>query len=472
MALKAVLTVLKAYTKENTMEYRIMKSQCTLSSFLIRSSLLASIVIASSFAEPKLQPCPSEVKNLPEGTTCWAGQDEAGAYYWVAKPKEWNGNLVLHSHGGPALGKLPKAERAIEDLERWSIWVRSGNALAVTSYRQGGVALMSAAEDTARLLPIASKLVGKTKKVILHGQSWGGGVAARAAEIGGPLSKVEPKIDAVLLTSGVLAGGTKSYDFRLDLRVVWQAICENHPRADEVQYPLWQGLATKDAKMSKEDLTQRVNECLGLNKPEAERSDKQKENLKTIVNVIKIPEKSIQGHLTWATQHFQDIVFNRLDGRNPFGNEHVKYVGSSNDEELNKKVLRYKADPAAVTDFGRDTNPTGDIALPIITMRGINDPIAFVELADTWEKTVAKAGHSSTMVQLYTNDKEHSYLSDAQYIAAMNALVAWIETGKKPTPLEISQKCGMLDSKWHPTTDCRMMPEYKPLPLSSRVPTR
>lgn len=454
------------------MERSIMKSKPKLSSILIKSCLLASTALSFSFAAPQQQPCPVEVKDLPADTTCWSGQDEAGAYYWVAKPKEWNGNLVLHSHGGPALGKHPKAERAIEDFERWSIWVRSGNALAVTSYRQGGVALMSAAEDTARLLPIASKLVGKTKKVILHGQSWGGGVAARAAEVGGPLSKVQPKIDAVLLTSGVLAGGTKSYDFRLDLRVVWQAICENHPRANEIQYPLWQGLASKDAKMSKEDLTQRVNECLGLNKPEAERSEKQKENLKTIVNVIKIPEKSIQGHLAWATQHFQDIVFNRLDGRNPFGNENVKYVGSSNDEELNKKVLRYKADPTAVADFGKDTNPTGNIALPIITMRGVNDPIAFVELASAWEETVAKAGRSKNLVQLYTNDKEHSYLSDAQYVAAMNALLTWVESGKKPTPQDVAQKCITLDAKWKPQGDCRILPEYKPAPLSTRVPAR
>jgi len=47
-----------------------------------------------------------------------------------------------------------------------------------------------------------------------------------------------PPYDAVLLTSGVLAGGTRSYDFRLDLRVVYQAVCGNHPRPDEAQYPL------------------------------------------------------------------------------------------------------------------------------------------------------------------------------------------------------------------------------------------
>lgn len=435
-----------------------------------KSFLLLSTVVSFSVASPTPHECPKEIKNLPEETTCWRGQDEAGAFYWIAKPKHWNGNLVIHSHGGPALGKA-KFERATEDFNRWSIWVRDGYAFATSSFRQGGVEVMAAAEDTARLLPIASGVIGKTKKVILHGQSWGASVAARAAEIDGPLSKVSPKVDAVLLTSGVLGGGTKSYDFRLDLRSVWQAVCENHPRANETQYPLWQGLP-KDMKMSKEDLTQRVNECLGLDKPEAERSAKQKESLKTIVNVIKIPEKSIQGHLSWATNHFQDIVFNRLNGRNPFGNDTVKYVGSSDDEALNKKVLRYKADPSAVADFGKDTDPTGKITLPMITLRGINDPIAFVELASTWEETVAKAGYAKNLVQLYTDDKEHSYLSDAQYVSAMNALLKWVESQKKPTPMDIAKQCTTLEAKWNPQSDCRFLPEYKPAPLSSRVPAR
>jgi len=61
-----------------------------------------------------------------------------------------------------------------------------------------------------------------------------------------------------------------------------------------------------------------------------------------------------------------------------------------------KNVLRYKADPEAFAAFAKDTDPTGNIAQPILTMRAIDDPIAFVELADTWEQTVAKAGHSKT----------------------------------------------------------------------------
>ena len=36
--------------------------------------------------------------------------------------------------------------------------------------------------------------------------------------------------------------GTRSYDFRLDLRVLYQQLCNNHPLPQEPQYPLWMGL--------------------------------------------------------------------------------------------------------------------------------------------------------------------------------------------------------------------------------------
>lgn len=429
--------------------------------------LLAFCSSSAFAASPAQQLCP---EGVPANTTCWSGQDEAGAYYWVAKPSNWNGRLVLHAHGGPALGQ-PKLARTTEDLLRWSVWLRDGYAWAGSTYRQGGVAVMAAAEDTARLLPIAVQVIGSPDKVILHGQSWGASVAARAAEVGGPLSKVAPKVDAVLLTSGVLGGGTRSYDFRLDLRAVWQAVCGNHPKASEPPYPLWQGLPL-DVKLTRKELNQRVDECTGLNLPEALRTPQQRQNLETITRVIRIPDGAIKGHLSWATYHFQDIVFARLQGRNPFDNQNVVYTGSSNDTELNRRVPRYRADPTAVADFGKDADPSGNIALPMVAIRGIDDPIAFVELARTWENTVAQAGRSGNLVQAYTQDAEHSYLSDAQYLAAMQALLSWVDHGQKPDAGTIARQCHALDEKWHPQKECRFLPKYQPAPLESRVPPR
>jgi hypothetical protein len=121
---------------------------------------------------------------LPAETRCFAGQDPNGAYYWIAIPKAWNGSLVLHTHGGPRL-KAPKPDDALEDLERFSVTVKEGFAWAGSNYRRAGYGVRSAAEDSDTLRQIFWKQFGRPKRTILHGQSWGGNVAAKTAELYG-----------------------------------------------------------------------------------------------------------------------------------------------------------------------------------------------------------------------------------------------------------------------------------------------
>jgi len=117
------------------------------------------------------------------------------------------------------------------------------------------VAVRAAAEDTERLRQLFVAHVGAPRRTLLHGQSWGASVAAQAAEMFGHTAPgARPVYDAVLLTSGVLAGGTRAYDMRLDLRVVYQHLCGNHPRPDEAAYPLWMGLPA-GATLTREQLS-------------------------------------------------------------------------------------------------------------------------------------------------------------------------------------------------------------------------
>jgi hypothetical protein len=45
----------------------------------------------------------------------------------------------------------------------------------------------------------------------------------------------------------------------------------------------------------------------------------------------------------------------------------VKYVGSDDDEALNKAVARFAADPRAIIEFARDGDATGEIPVPLLT---------------------------------------------------------------------------------------------------------
>lgn len=429
------------------------------------SAPAASAVSAKAEAAPVAAACP---KDLAPIARCLSGQDSAGAYYLIAMPQQWNGHLVLHAHGGPALG-APRMERSVEDFTRWSIMVRAGYAWAGSTFRQGGVEVRAAAEDTERLRQIFVRHVAQPQRTVLHGQSWGASVATKGAEMFQTTANGKRPYDAVLLTSGVLAGGTRSYDFRTDLRVVYQYLCNNHPRPTEVQYPLNIGLPA-DAAMTQADLAARVNECLALNKPVAERTPEQQRKVKTILDVIRIPASSIQGHMNWATFHFRDVVQHRTGGASPFGNQGVLYRGSPDDAALNAAVLRYRADPAAVARFAQDTDLTGRIPVPVLTVKGVDDPTAFVELDAAFKATMAQGGSAARLVQTFTQHNTHSYLSDPTYPTLLAALLRWVDTGDKPTPESIARQCAGMEPPFG--KGCAFLPGYVPAPLASRVAER
>jgi len=417
-------------------------------------------------AAPVAVKCPPTV---PDTATCFGGVDSAGAHYVLAQPKDWNGTLVLHAHGGPFLG-APTAERAMEDLVRWSIFVKAGYAYAGSSFRQGGVAARAAAEDTERLRGIYRAHVALPTRTLLHGQSWGASVAVKAAEMFTAATLGTQPYDAVLLSAGVLGGGTRSYDFRTDLRAVYQHLCQNHPRPSEPQYPLGLGLPA-GASMTAADLNSRVTECLGPEAKDAPRTAEQRAKAETLAKVIRIPENQIRAHLRWATFHFQDISRQRTGGGNPFGNVGVRYTGSGDDEALNAAVPRFSADPEAYRRLAADMDPTGRIPVPVLSVKWIGDTTAFVELDSHFKSVMEAGGSGERLVQTFTTQAvSHSYISDPTYSALAAALLKWAAGGPKPTPQTVADDCRALEAQFGP--GCSFAPGYVPAALSSRVPER
>jgi alpha-beta hydrolase superfamily lysophospholipase len=426
----------------------------------------AFIAPASAAEGPTDQPCPDTV---PTGTRCAVMRDSEGAYVWFAMPKDWNRVLVVHAHGGPELGP-PEPKRGAADLQRWSVMVKAGYAWVGSTYRRGGYGVRMAAEDTVRARKLfLQHFDAHPRRIVLHGQSWGGNVAAKTAELFQKDADGKPLWDGLLLTSGVLGGGTQSYDVRLDLRVVYQALCHNHPKADEPQYPLWQGLPM-DSKLTRAELSKRMDQCLGLHTPAAQRTSEQQRKLDTLLEVTTLPERTLQAHMNWATWLFQDLVQLRLGGHNPFGNEGVRYRGSPDDDKLNAEVLRYKADPLAVAQLADDSDLTGRTTLPTVTLHAIDDPTAFVELESVYREAREQAGTADHLVQNFSDEHEHSFLSPAEYPALMTALLQWIDEGRKPTPQGVLALCHGNEARFG--AGCPLQPDYQPRPLSARVPAR
>lgn len=421
----------------------------------------------ASAPPPKEQACPKEV---PAGARCYSGEDTAGSFYWIAIPANWDRKvLVMHAHGGPADTGPARPERSLEDLQRWAVTVKAGYAWAGSTYRRGGYGVTMAAEDTERLRQIFVKHFGAAQRTLLHGQSYGGGVASKAAELYSTVDGRRGPYDGVLLTSAVLGGGARAYDFRLDLRVIYQYVCKNHPKPDEPQYPLWMGLP-EDSKLTRAELAARVDECTGVRKPAAQRTPQQQANLDTITKTLKIAPSSLQGHLNWATWLFRDLTQLRLGKRNPFTNLGAVYRGSADDTALNQGVARYGADRLAAELLVRDSAPQGKVAMPVLSFHAVNDPTAFVELQSLYREIMERGGSGDRLVQVFSDEAEHSYLAEAQYPALFTALLGWIERGDKPTPASVLALCKGYEQAYAST--CRIQPAYQPAPIDSRVTPR
>ncbi|WP_131544151.1 MULTISPECIES: hypothetical protein [unclassified Streptomyces] len=446
--------------------YRRGRRRSALVAALLATALLttaahAPVVRADApAASPEAADCPSV---LAGKARCYTGRDAQGAHYAIAVPTRWNGSLVVHAHGGPDLGEASDPARSTGDLERWAVMVKEGYAWAGSSYRRGGYGTRMAAADTESVRRVFVDRFGRPGRTYLHGQSWGGNVAAKVAETYG---RKPGAYDGVLLTNGVLGGGSRGYDHRVDLRVVYQYYCGNHPRPTEPRYPLWQGLRP-DSTMTAAGLRSRLRECTGFDADPAARTPLQQRNLDDILAVTGIPERALESHLRFATFTFRDIVSTRLGGRNPFSNQGVRYAGSHDDRALNAGVERFAADPAARRDLSFDSDLTGSISLPVLTLHAIDDPTAFVEHESAYRATLRGAGRAHLLVQSFTRESEHSGLSDAEYATSIAALDRWARTGHRPTPRSLAAACPAVDRAYD--TGCFYDPAFTPAPYASRV---
>jgi hypothetical protein len=423
------------------------------------SALAMSPALAQSL--PATIACPETIAAI---ATCYAARQDTGAYLLAAMPKNWNGNLIVFAHGGPAVVP-PTANSSQGDLARAAFNVKRGFAWIASSYRREGYGVQMAAEDTdnARKFFIAS--IATPKRTILHGTSYGGLVGAKLLEKYAKNADGSVNYDGALFNSGVVAGSILNYEFRVDLHAVYQFYCGNLPRPSETQYPLWMGLPA-DSQMTLKEMGARIDECTGVGKPADMRTEQQKQNLANIIGVVRVPERMLVRHMQAALFIFRDIAQGVGNGHSAFSNLDVAYRGSSDDAALNRGVARFAADATAVSALKADGEPTGALTVPVVSIHSLNDPQAAVESQAAYRSKVNGAGNGMRLVQAYTDESEHAAQSAPELGAALDALMQWIEKGDKPSPQSIAASCGQLRAALE--GPCRYHPDYEPKPYSTR----
>ena len=131
---------------------------------------------------------------------------------------------------------------------------------------------------------------------------------------------------------------------------------------------------------------------------------------------------------------------------------------------------RFSADPTARRDLSYDSDLTGEISLPVLTMHAIGDPSVVVEHEAAYRATVRYAGRSGYLVQTFTTEAEHGELSNAEYANSISALDTWVRTGRRPTPQSIAKSCAAFDRSYH--SGCFYDASFSPAPYASKIRPR
>lgn len=379
--------------------------------------------------------CPATVADV---AVCYGGRDPQGSYLVAAIPRAWNRQLIVHAHGGPRM-TTPAPDDSIEDLTRFAVMVRAGYAWVGASYRRGDFGARRAAADVEQSRRAFVGQFGAPLRTVLHGQSWGAQIALKVLELYGRDEQGRLAYDAALLTNGVVAGAVEAYQFRAELRAVFQYYCANHPGADEPPYPVWMGLPP-GMTMSREAVSARLDACTGLNKTAAQRTPAERQRLADILAATGIQERALRTHLNWATSTMSTLIAG-VGGGNPFDNSATVYGGVSDPAALNAGVARFRADPKARALLDYDTKPTGLVVAPVLSVFAQGDAQVSPRLQDHLAATFAAAGRADWLVQIGLRWEDHSNLPDDVLAAALVALDGWVVHGTRPNRESLRALC-------------------------------
>lgn len=110
------------------------------------------------------------------------GRLEAGAPYSVALPAEWNGRLLLLAHGLRDEAE-PLHAHLFPDRGLTRALLAEGWVVALTGYRRNGVVVRDAITDLDNLRAHVARTHGRPQRTYLMGDSMGGLIVTRIAEM-------------------------------------------------------------------------------------------------------------------------------------------------------------------------------------------------------------------------------------------------------------------------------------------------
>jgi pimeloyl-ACP methyl ester carboxylesterase len=382
------------------------------------------------------------------GVVAYNGTLADGATFLIEVPPNWNGTVVLYSHGYVVPGS-PNPATDVGDPVTRGFLLSNGYALAGSSYATTGWALQQAFPDQIAVLDQFRLLVGKAKRTIAWGHSLGGMITA------GLIQKYPHRFDAALPMCGVLSGGVATWNTALDAEFAFQTLLASGTGLQIVNITdPTTNLGIAEGALAAAQATPQGQARLALvaaladtpgwftpTSPQPSPTDYASQELNQFLwaQQVNFPfgfalraelEARAGGNASWNVgvdyKRQLAISSDRTEVEALY-----QQAGLNLEDDLNtlNQAPRISAKTSAVIYMERFIIYDGQIHIPVLTLHTSGDGLVVVQNERAYRTTVTEAGNEDFLEQAFVHRAGHCAFTPAETVAAFQTLIDRLDTG-------------------------------------------
>ena len=375
----------------------------------------------------------------------YSGTLPDGTAWRAVMPEDWNGTMLLYSHGYQPSFAGPRAPATVApNPATEQLLLDQGYALVGSTYESTGWAVPTAPSDQLESLDAAIAQIGEQPDhVLAYGTSMGGLVTGRLAETAGDV------IDGAMPTCGLMEGGVDLNNYQLDgSHAINELLAPDQDIKIEGYASLAEAFATSGALAAAVEAGQTTPEgrarvalaaalfhLAGGDTHDLEAW--QQRMYETLVGTIGFVtpgrfdiESTAGGNATWNVGVDYRMLFQQSEDRQAVAKLY-KAAGLDLKAELDRltQTADIAADPGSVETLAAHSGLTGDLQMPVLTMHTIVDRLAPVQVEEEYAEDVRSQGDASLLRQTFVDRGDHCNFTPAEIVAGIVVLEERVLSG-------------------------------------------
>ncbi|WP_226580422.1 alpha/beta fold hydrolase [Halobacillus litoralis] len=341
-----------------------------------------------------------------------------GAGYRIEVPENWNGDLVLYSHGYRSEETKALTVNNPSNLRRYLL--EAGYAWAASSYSKNGYEVKQGVKDTHALGQFFNGKIGQADHTYVVGHSMGGHITGVLAE------QYQNAYDGAMPMCGVM-GDNELFDFFTDYNLAAQALADV-----PVEFPAPENYQTS--------IVPEIKETLGLNTTLTDEGEK----LRKLTMYLSGGERPL---FDQAFNIWQDFLFtlyredpsygtpgNLINNTDSIYQLDAAPELSEEEQNLAELIPDITSDPQARSGNGLAKIPqlSGDINVPVITLHTIGDLFVPFSMEQLYAQRVEASGKEDMLVSRAIRATGHCEFTPEEETDGFTALIDWVKEGEKP----------------------------------------